>query len=200
MTDALKQAQRLFRQHGGVLRTSQALAAGVHPRTLYALRKAGEIEALDRGLYRLTSLPPLGNPDLVVAASRVRHGIIALISALSFHEITTQIPHRVDIALPKGAEEPRLTHPPLQVVRFSGEAYSAGVETHTLDGIPARIYNPEKTLADCFKFRNRVGLDVCLEAIRMYRQKKPVRGDDLLKYARICRVEKIMRPYLEALL
>ena len=200
MTNALKQAQRLFRQHGGVLRTSQALAAGVHPRTLYALRNAGEIEALDRGLYRLTSLPPLGNTDLVVVASRVRHGIIALIYALSFHEITTQIPHRVDIALPKGAEEPRLTHPPLQVVRFSGEAYSAGVETHPLDGISVRIYNPEKTLADCFKFRNRVGLDVCLEAIRMYRQKEPVLGDDLLKYARICRVEKIMRPYLEALL
>lgn len=192
--------EQLFRRHNGLLRTSQALAAGVHPRTLYGLRDRGVIEQLGRGLYRLADLPPLGNPDLVVVAAKVPAGVVCLISALSFHEITTQVPHEVYVALPKGAEPPRLRHPPIRPVWFGGEAYTAGVAAHALDGVAVRVYDAEKTLADCFKFRNRIGLDVCLEALKLYRQRKPVRADDLLRYARVCRVERVMRPYLEATL
>lgn len=192
--------ERLFRQRNGMLRTAEARAAGVHPRTLYAMRDTGFIEQLARGLYRLSSLPPLGSPDLVVVARKVPAGVVCLISALSFHELTTQVPHEVHVALPKGAEPPRIQHPPVRPVWFGGEAYTAGVDTQALDGVPVRVYGPEKTLADCFKFRNRVGLDVCLEALKLYRQRKRVRVDDLLRFARICRVERVMRPYLEATL
>jgi predicted transcriptional regulator of viral defense system len=192
--------EQLFHKKRGLLRTSQALAAGIHPRQLYALRDRGVVEQLSRGLYRLAAMPPLGNPDLVIVATKVPAGVICLISALSYHEITTQIPHEVHLALPKGAEPPRLKHPPVRPVWFGGEAYLAGVEIHRVDGVAVRDYSPEKTLADCFKFRNRVGLDVCLESLKLYRQRKRVNVDKLLRFARICRVERVMRPYLEATL
>ena len=114
--------------------------------------------------------------------------------------ITSQIPHAVHLALPRGAEEPRLEFPPLKTYRFSREAFSEGIEVHELDGVKVRIYDPEKTLADSFKFRNRIGLDTAIEALRLYRQHREVRVNDLMHYAQICRVEKVMRPYLEAIL
>jgi len=193
-------AVEIFKDHGGALRTAQALRAGIHPETLYALRDSGVIERISRGLYRLADSQPLGNPDLVTVAARVSGGVICLISALSFHELTTQIPHEVHVALPYGAEEPRLEHPPIRTYRFSGRAYSEGVENYEVDDFAVRIYSPEKTLADCFKFRNRVGLDTAIEAIRFYRERKQVNVEALMHYAAICRVNKIIRPYLEALL
>jgi predicted transcriptional regulator of viral defense system len=199
-TDLLEQAKARFREHGGMLRTGEALQLGIHPRTLYAMRDAQIIERLSRGLYRLADLPTLGNPDLVSVARRVPGGVICLVSALAYHELTTQIPHEIHLALPRGAEPPRLEYPPLRVVWFSGGAFTEGIETHTLDGVAVRIYSPEKTLADCFKYRNKIGLDVAVEALKLYRERRPVRPSELLKFARICRVEKAMRPYLEALL
>jgi predicted transcriptional regulator of viral defense system len=126
--------------------------------------------------------------------------VICLISALAFHDLTTQIPHEVHVALPRGAEEPRLDHPPIATYRFSGKAFTEGVETHKLDGVPVRVYSPEKTLADCFKFRNKIGLDTVVEAVRLYHERRNVKVDDLMRYAAICRVSRIIRPYLEALL
>jgi predicted transcriptional regulator of viral defense system len=190
----------VFKEHGGILHTAQALRAGIHPGTLYGLRDSGALEVISRGVYRLSDGSPLGNPDLVTVATRVPGGVICLISALAFHELTTQIPHEVHVALPRGAEEPRLAHPPIKTYRFTGQAFSEGVETHQLDGIMVRIYNPEKTLADYFKFRNNVGLDTVVEAIRFYRERKRLRVDDLMQYAEICRVKKVIRPYIEALL
>ena len=193
-------AVAVFKKHGGILHTAQALRAGIHPDTLYTMRDSGTLEVVSRGVYRLADSSPLGNPDLVTVATRVPGGVICLISALAFHELTTQIPHEVHVALPRGAEEPRLDHPPIKTYRFTGEAYTEGVETHELDGVIVRIYSPEKTLADCFKFRNKVGLDTVVEAVRFYRERKRVKVDDLMRYAAICRVKKIIRPYLEALL
>ena len=155
---------------------------------------------MSRGVYRLADAPPLSSPDLVTVALRAPQAVVCLVSALAFHEMTTQIPHAVDIALPKGAETPRIAHPPISVHRFSGHSFLAGIETHRIDGVAVRIYGPEKTLADCFKFRNKLGTDVVLEALRFYKARKPFRVDDLLKYARICRMERIMRPYLETLI
>jgi predicted transcriptional regulator of viral defense system len=190
----------VFKQHGGILRTSQALQAGIHPSTLYTMRDVGTLEAVSRGVFRLAGSEPLGNPDLVTVATRVPNGVICLISALAFHQITTQIPHEVHVALKRGAELPRLEYPPIKIYWFKDHAFTAGVNTHKLDGVDIRIYNPEKTLADCFKFRNKIGLDTAVEAVRFYRERRSVNVDALMRYAAICRVEKIMRPYLEAIL
>ncbi len=193
-------AVAVFKMHGGILRTAQALRAGIHPGTLYAMRDSGTLEMVSRGVYRLADSPPMGNPDLVTVATRIPGGVICLISALAFHELSTQIPHEVHVALSRGAEEPRLDHPPIKTYRFSGAAFTHGVEVHELDGVNMRIYSPEKTLADCFKFRNTVGLDTVVEAVRFYRERRNVKVDDLMGYAEICRVKKIIRPYLEAVL
>ena len=197
---SFEKEKRAFSRSGGLLRTGAALRAGIHPRTLYDMRDEGVVEELSRGLYRLANLPALSNPDLVTVALKVPSGVICLISALAYHEITTQIPHEVHIALPRGAEPPRLKHPPLRVFWFTGRSYTDGVETHKVDGVGLRVYSPEKTLADCFKYRNKLGLDTVLEALRLYRSRKRPNVYDLMKFARVCRVEKVMRPYLEALL
>ena len=197
---AIHQAIDLFRQQGGILRTREALVLGIHPRTLYALRDSGVLKRLERGLYRLAELPPLNNPDLVTVALKVPRGVICLISALAFHELTTQIPHFVNVALRQGDERPRLEHPPLRIFWFGGTALSEGIETHEIGGVQVRIYCPAKCVADAFKVRNRIGRDVAIEALKAYRQKPSFNANELLHYARICRVERVMRPYLEALL
>jgi len=198
--DRFEKAAEIFRENGGVLRTAQALRAGIHPSTLYAMRDSGLLERVSRGVYRLAEIAPLGNPDLVTVATRIPGGVICLISALSFHDLTTQIPHEVHVALASGSEEPRLDHPPIRTYRFTGDSFTEGIETHQIDGVEVRIYGPEKTLADCFKFRNRIGLDTAVEALRSYRARGGMRIDELMRYASICRVEKVIRPYLEAIL
>lgn len=158
------------------------------------------LERLDRGLYRLTDLPPLSDPDLVTVASRIPKGVICLISALHFHDITTQIPHAVSIAVSRGTEPPRLSFPPIQLYWFSGDAFSTGVETHRIDETPIQVYSAEKTLADCFKYRNKIGMDTVLESLNLYREQQKPNPRKLLQCAKVCRVEKVMRPYLEAFL
>ena len=199
-TEGVRKIRDSARSQGGVFRTGEVIKAGVHPRTLYTLRDQGVIKRLGRGMYRFADMPSLGNPDLATVAMKVPKGVICLISALSYHELTTEIPHEIYLALLRGAEPPRLDYPPLRIFWFSGPAFTEGIERHDLDGIPVRVYNPEKTLADCFKYRNKIGLDVVLDALKFYRQRKRFRADDLMRYSRICRVEKVMRPYLEAIL
>ncbi|MFH1724990.1 MAG: type IV toxin-antitoxin system AbiEi family antitoxin domain-containing protein [Elusimicrobiota bacterium] len=193
-----KREEEIFRAHGGLLRTSQAMKLGIHPRDLYGMREAKLIEPLSRGLYRLASLPPLSMPDLAAVALRIPQGVICLISALAFHRLTTEIPHEVYVALRKGSRKPRLDFPPARFVWLSEADFKAGIGLHAADGTKVRVYCPEKTVADCFKFRNRIGLDVALEALRLWREKKR-NPAVLLKYARLCRVERVMKPYLEAL-
>ena len=160
----------------------------------------GVVERLSRGVYRLADLPAPGDPDLVTVAMRVPSGVVCLVSALAFHDMTTEVSHEVYLAIRRGAKAPRIKHPPVRVFRFSGEAFNSGVETHDLDGVPVRIYSPEKSVADCFKYRNKLGLDVALEALRSWRERKGVNVEALLDQARACRVETVMRPYLEAVL
>ena len=195
-------AIQIFRERGGTLRTRDALKAGIHPRTLYALRDSGRLERLARGLYRLADAEPSVNPDLLTVAARVPKGVICLVSALAFHQITTQIPHAVDIALPKGAWTPRLKHPPLRTYRFGGKAMTEGIETHDVSHVKVPIYSEEKTLTDCFKFRNKIGLDIALEALRMYwrRPQRRVNIAAITRFAEINRVASVMRPYIESLL
>ena len=192
------QLQTLFRQHGGQLRLIEALARGFSRYQFYQLRDEGLIEPVSRGLYRLADLPPIENPDLVAAATRFPHAVLCLISALDWHGITTQIPHQVHLAVARDARLPVLDYPPVAGYRFSGWAFSAGIEQVDVDGITLNVYNPEKTLADCFKFRNRIGMDVVLEALELYRTRKTFLPGKLMEYARVCRVANVMAPYVEA--
>jgi predicted transcriptional regulator of viral defense system len=195
-----KKMVEAFRRAGGVLRTTQALQAGVHRRDLYALRDAGILQRVSRGVYRLADLPPLAEPDLVTVAARVPKAVIALVSALHFHGLTTEIPHEVSIALPRGTVRPRLDWPPLRVYRFSGTMFTAGIETHERDAVKVRVYGAAKTVADCFRFRNRLGTDVALEALRTGLGERRFTPAEVLRMAKICRVDRIVRPYLEAVL
>ncbi len=198
MIASMEKARHIFKRHGGTLRTSEAIAEGIHPRTLYALRDAGELDQPARGLFRLASLPFPSEPDLVTVAKRIPHGVVCLMSALAYHDLTTQVPHEVHLALPRTARHPRLAYPPLRIYRFSREAFNAGVDTRLIDRVPVRVYSPEKTLADCFKYRNKIGLDVALEALRAYAQRRGARLAKVLECARVCRVDQVIRPYLEA--
>jgi len=197
---SLEHGERIFREAGGTLRTKQALEAGVHPRTIYALRDAGRLERRARGVYRLARAEPSSNPDFLTVAVKVPAGVVCLISALAFHQITTQIPHQVEIALPRGAWAPRLEHPPIRVYHFSEKAMAEGVEKHDLGGVTVRVFSPEKTLADCFKFRNKIGVDIALEALRMYWRRGRADVPAILRFAEVDRVSAVMRPYLEAML
>ncbi len=192
-------ALKVFRAHGGVLKTTQAINEGIQPRVLYALRDSDVIEQVARGLFRLKEMPPLEAPDLFRVASRIPRSVICLISALVFHGLTTQIPREVSIALPKGAKKPKIEHPPIGIYWFSEPAFSEGIEVHRKDGVSLRVYSVEKTLADCFKFRHRIGMDVCLEALRDWHERKRADTRNLMYFAKICRVHRIIRPYIEAL-
>ncbi len=193
-----KRAFQIFRENGGVLRTSEILRFGIHPRTLYQLRDTSQVIELSRGVFRLSDLPALENSDLVTISKRVPAGVICLISALQFHGITDEIPHEVYLAIQKGKEKPKVDYPPARVFHFSTGTYAAGFEEHDLDGTKVKVYSKEKTIADCFKFRNKIGLDVALNGLR---QCLVTGGSipEILKFARLCRVENVIRPYLEAI-
>jgi hypothetical protein len=189
--------QDVFRRSGGNIRAADAIRAGIHPRTLYQMRDSGTIETIARGLYRLSEMPPLSRPDVTTVALKVPDAVICLVSALAFHEMTTQIPHAVDIALPRGTTRPRIEHPPLRVFHVSDAPFREGIETHEVDRIPVRIYSREKTLVDCFKYRNKISHEVVFEALDIYVRSGRVDVGSLLHHAKVCRVEKIIRPYLE---
>jgi predicted transcriptional regulator of viral defense system len=197
---AAARAKEIFARNNGMLRTRDALRLGIHPRTLYEMRDRGEIEQISRGLYRLATAPPLTNPDWVTVATRIPQAVICLISALAHHHLTTEIPHTIDIALPMHARVPRIGLP-IRSFWFSEPAFSTGVEAARFDGVAVRTYSAEKTIADCFKYRNKIGPDVAIEALKEYRRNSK-RADlqKIVRYAKLWRVENVMRPYLESLL
>lgn len=192
-----KEAEDIFRSCGGQMRMSEALEHGITRYMLYKLRDEGVIEQVSRGIYRLADMPPIGNPDLVTVSLRYPNAVICLVSALAYHDITTQIPHNVSIAILRDSYVPTMDYPPLIVYQFSDRAYRSGIEEHRIDDVKVKIYNAEKTLTDCFKFRNKVGMDVVLEALKLYKSRKKFNIKELLEYAKVNRVEKVIRPYLE---
>ena len=185
-------------RRAGVLRPRDLDRYGIARTYLQRLERRGLLERAGRGLYRLASADVTEHHGLATACKRVPHGVICLLSALRFHDLTTQAPFEVWMAIDVRARRPGGTAPPLRIVRFSGKALTAGVETHRIEGVRVRVYGPAKTVADCFKYRNKIGLDVALEALRDYRRTHPGGLDELWKFARICRVANVMRPYLEA--
>ena len=195
----VQNATRIFSQHQGTLSTAQAVRAGIQPRTLYQMRDTGLIIRESRGLYRLAGSLPWSNPDLMLVTRRIPKGVICLISALHFHDLTTQIPHQVDVALPQSSEKPRLAYPPTRFVWLGPKSFASGVELHEIDGEHLYVFSVAKTIVDCFKFRNKIGLDVALEALREALRHKRCSIDEILEFARINRVERVIRPYLEAM-
>lgn len=178
---------------------SEAIALGIHRRELYALRDQGDLEVINRGLYRLTSMPEPSLPDFLPAAKRISNGVICLISALAFHEITTQIPHFVYVALPSDAHRPAISYPPMRYFWYTKKLLTTGIEEHSIDGCVIKIFDVEKTLVDCVKFRNKIGMDIVLEALRMYWQSGKTNLDKLFEYAKLFRVDKILKPIMEAI-
>jgi predicted transcriptional regulator of viral defense system len=195
----IQTAVNIFTQNKGYLKTTQAIRLGIQPRTLYQMRDAGLLVKESRGIYRLAGSSSWGNPDLALVALRIPKGVICLISALHFHGLTTQIPHHVDVALLQYSEKPRLEYPPVRYVWMSKESFTAGIEQNNLEGVSVNVYGVAKTIADCFKFRNKIGMDLALEALREGLRQKRCSVDEILGFARINRVEKVIRPYLEAL-
>lgn len=189
---------RLTRRKG-ILRLRDLAEHGIHPEYLRRLCVAGKLERSGRGMYRLTGCDYSANVTLVEAARRVPHGVICLLSALRVHEIGTQLPHEIWMMIERRAARPRIHYPRMRFFRASGESFATGIEHRRIDRTEVAIYGVAKTVADCFKYRNKIGLDVALEALRDCLRSKRATIDELWKYARICRVERVMRPYVEAM-
>lgn len=194
-------AQRVLQlaSQQGLLRASD-LAAIQAPRVvLTRLTAAGLLDKVGRGLYRLPSHPGSEHEGLAAVATKVPQAVFCLLTALQFHELTTQLPRQIWIAMPRGSHAPRIDYPPTKMVQMAGDAYTAGVETVERDGVILRVYCVAKTVADCFKHRNKIGLDVALEALKDARARNQATVDDIWRYAKICRVANVIRPYLEAI-
>ncbi len=193
-----QQVLRLARRRG-ILRADEVVEAGIHGQHLTRLVKEGLLERTSRGRYRLVDQDSTEHHTLALASAAVPRGVVCLLSALAFHEIGTQLPFEVWMAIDRRARRPALRYPRLRIVRFSGRALSEGIETHEIEGQSVRVYGVAKTLADVFKYRNKVGLDVALEALREAWRERRVTMDEIDRFSRICRVDRVMRPYLEAL-
>jgi len=183
----------------GLIRPRDLEAAGIHREYLLRLYRNGELARVGRGLYVLPGAQTSESLSLAEVAKKVPNAVICLTSALEFHHLTTQVTHSVWIAIENKKWEPKFDYPPIEIFRFSGLAFSFGVEEHQVDRTTVKIYSPAKTVADCFKFRNKVGLDVALEALRETWRARKATMDEMLEAAKVCRVANVMRPYLETL-
>jgi predicted transcriptional regulator of viral defense system len=197
---AIEAATQVFERHQGVMRTSDVLAAGIHRRTLYWMRDAGQLEALSRGVYHLVSYELPAKPDVVAVIRRAPRAVLCLVSALDVHEIGTQIPGEVQIALPRVVRPPRIDYPRVRVFQMGARSLAAGIEERDAEGVTLRVFNVAKTVADCFKYRSSIGQDVALEALQEVVRERRATPGELMRYARIDRVQNVIRPYLEALL
>ncbi len=197
----LKQTAQLLElaRKAGVLRPRDLDSHGLPREVLRRMEKKGMLQRVGRGLYILPEADDVTeHHSLAEACKQTPHGVICLLSALAFHGLTTQSPFEIWMAISGKARHPKSDGPPMRFVRFSGKALTEGVEEHQIEGVAVKVYNPAKTVADCFKYRNKIGLDVALEALRECLRERKVTMDELWHYAQICRVANVMRPYLEA--
>lgn len=194
-----KQRALALARERGTITTRDLVEAGIHRQTLTRLVREGELERISRGSYRLPSASVTEYHGLVLAALSVPKGIVCLLSALSFHDLGTQVPSEVWLAVDRRARRPVVSYPPLRIVRFSGDSLKEGVETHRIEGVDVRITSVAKTIADLFKYRNKIGLDVALEALREGWRDRRFTIEELDRVARVCRVQSVMRPYVEGI-
>jgi predicted transcriptional regulator of viral defense system len=188
----------LLRNRGAV-RPRDLDPHGIPRHYLYLLHSEGSVDRVSRGLYTSAGSAPSEHHSLAEAAVRVPSGVVCLLSALRLHGLTTQMPFRVWMALEEKAWQPRVDHPPMHFFHFSGAAWTYGVERHVIEGVPVRAYSVAKTVADCFKYRNKIGMDVALEALRETLRHRRATTDELMRAAAACRMTRVMTPYLQAL-
>ena len=191
---------KYFKTHGGVARFSSIRKAGFHPDRIKKAENEEKIEKIGRGLYQITGDNIGSHPDYLIASLQAPQGVICLLSALYFYAATDEIPRLVDIAIPTGARANKITYPPVKFYRFSPKTWSAGVEQHDIEGHTVKIYSLAKTVADCFKFRNRIGINVARDALKIAVGEKHIKPADIMKYAKICRVDRIIKPIIETML
>ena len=186
-------------RRAGVLRPRDLTRHGIPRQYLFRLQHRGQLQKVGRGLYMANETHVTEHHSLVEACKRVPRGIVCLLSALRFHSLTTQAPAEVWMAIDNKAWRPKVDNPRLHIVRFSGEALASGIEDHIVEKVHVRVYSPAKTVADCFKYRNKIGLDVAVEALRDCWRHRRATMDELWRYAKVCRVANVMRPYLESI-
>ena len=183
----------------GTLRASDVEKIGIPRAVISRLKAEGKLLKIARGIYRRPEEISTEFESMIVIAKRVPKSVFCLLSALQFHEVTTLLPRQLWIAMPQGSHKPKIEYPPLRMIQFSGEAYTAGIEEHEHDQTKIRVYSLATTIADCFKHRNKIGLDVAIEALKEVREKDRVSVDEIWNYSKVCRVTNIIRPYLEVL-
>ncbi len=183
----------------GILRPCDLEAIGIPRVVLTRLTASGQLDKIGRGLYRLPTAKISEHVDLETIGTKIPQAVFCLFTALRFHELTTQMPHQTWIAMPRGSHSPKIDYPPIKMVQYSGDAYGEGIEVHQRDQVQIRVYSAAKTIADCFKHRNKIGLDVALEALQEGWRYKRVDMNELWHFAKICRVANVMRPYMEAI-
>jgi len=182
----------------GIARARDLADAGLDGKQITSLREAGVIEQVGRGLYRLPDSGVTEHHGLALAGRKAPAGVVCLLSALRFHDLTSQAAYEVWLALPRAARIPKIDYPSLRVVRMSPDSIAFGMQEHVVENVPVLVFGPAKTVADCFKFRNRVGLEVALEALKEFRANGGSM-DELWRAAEVCRVQRVMRPYMEAI-
>ena len=185
--------------HQGVIRLRDAMELGIHPEVLRRLTDQGKLVKIARGTYALASADISTHHDLAIASARVPSGTVCLLSALSYHEIGTQLPHEVWMMIDRRARKPRIDRPAMHFVLASGTALTLGVEEFEVDGVGVRIFDPAKTVVDCFRYRRHIGLEVAIEALRETLKHRRATPSQIDEYARQCRVASVIRPYLEAM-
>ncbi|MBU0502626.1 MAG: transcriptional regulator [Candidatus Margulisbacteria bacterium] len=200
MVNKMEKLVKLVKAKGGIAGYSEIRGAGIDKAVLQASVKSGQVTRIDRGLYQLTQGVSLSNPDLVSASIKVPKGVICLLSALAFHEATNEIPSYVHVAIARGQHANKIKYPPVKFHRFAPDIWPAGIESHKIGECTIKVYSLARTVVDCFKFRNKIGLDVAREALKTAVTEKDVKPQEIMKYAKLCRVESIIKPVLEALI
>ena len=191
---------KVFKKHNGFARTKNILSAGIHSRDVKRARDAGQIIRVKRGLYRLTNIPLISHQGFIDLAYVVPEGVICLLSALSYYELTTFNPSVISMAICRGSREPKIEYPPVEFYHFSKKQFKAGISKTKIKGHEISIYNPEKTICDCFRYRNKLGLDIAKEGLSEYLKRKDRNLEKLLEFAEICRIKPLLQTWLNAMI
>ena len=189
-----------LKKRGGMVSYKEIIEAGFNKAFLRDSLDSGHIQKVDRALYRLSDGFSLPNPDLVAVSIKVSKGVVCLLSALAFHEATSEIPRYINIAIPRGTHANKINYPPVKFYSFSFKSWNAGIESHQIEKYQIKVYSLAKTVADCFKFRNKIGMNIAREALKIAITEKNIQPKEIMQYAEICRVDNIIKPILEAML
>jgi len=191
---------KVFKTHKGFARTKDILVTGIHHREIKRARDEGQIIRVKRGLYRLANIPLISNQGFIDLDRAVPEGVICLFSALSYYELTTFSPTIISMAICRGSRRPKIEYPPVEFYHFSKKQFEAGINQIKIKAHEIRIYNPEKTICDCFRYRNKLGLDIAKEGLSEYLKRKDLNLEKLLEYAEICRIKPLLQTWLNAMI